>query len=110
MRLFLQAYSRPVNPHARAERIRIRDLMPHDHDLILSDDKLTQRLRLDTGFHAGILRSLLLLAAKISNAVAVFDDCLVPASRERQVDRHAGILVTEGVCGSIQTEPDTQSR
>src|SRR5699024_2788737 len=106
--LLFKAYYRSVNSHARAERIRVRDLMSHDHDLILRDNKLTQRLCLDAGFYTGILRGLLLFPAKIRDAVAVLDNRLVPSSGKRKIDRHAGILVAQGIRRGIQTEPDAQ--
>ena len=109
MRLLLQAHSSPVNPHAGAEGIRVRDLVSHDHNLILCDNELAQSLRLHAGFHAGILRILLFLPAEIGDAVAVLDDSLIPAARKRQVNGHAGILIAEGICGRVQPQSDTQS-
>ena len=110
MRLLLKADSRSVNTHARSEGIRVRELVPHHDHLILCHDKFPERLRLDTRLHAGILRGLLLLSTEISNAVAVLDDSLVAAAGEGKVDRHAGILVTERIGRSIQSEADTQRR
>ena len=104
MRFLFKTYYRTVNTHTGAERIRVRNLVSHDHNLVLGNNKLSECLRLYARFHAGILRSLLLFPAEIGNAVAVLDYCLVAAPGKSEIDCHAGILIAQRIGCRIKSE------
>ena len=95
--LLFQRRRRPVDSDGSSQRVHIRKLMAHHEDLILDRDELPQGFCLYTGFHAGILGSLLALSSIIGNALSILNDCLISASCQRQIDRHTGIVITLGI-------------
>ena len=82
--------------------------MAHHEDLILDRDELPQGFCLYTGFHAGILGSLLALSSIIGNALTILNDCLISASCQRQIDRHTGIVITLGIGVAAKAKANTQ--
>ena len=79
------------------ERVDIRVAVSHDEHLRGVAHELTQRIRHDARFDLGALFDFLGDAAEELKGIAVLDDRLVAAARQRHVQRKAGkiILVLE---------------
>ena len=108
--LLLQSRRRAVDSDGCPQRVHIRKLMAHHEYLILDRYELPQGFRLYPGLHAGILGSLLSLSSIIGNAFSILNDCLVSASCQRQIDRHAGIVITLGIGVATKAKADAKRR
>ena len=103
----IQGFGRPVNTDAGTDRIHIRDLMPHNHNLIFAHHKLSESMGFYTGFYTGTLAHLLGLPAKVGHLVTVFDHYLVAAPAKSQVNGNTGILIILGIAWGIDTDTNT---
>ena len=89
-RLFLPLAAQTHKPHGRAERVKVCHAVAHDKNLARLRNQLGQRARHHAGFYARMALGLLGAPAIEREIVAVFDDGLVAAARERHFNRQRG--------------------
>ena len=102
MRRFFDRFRASIDTDGRAERIDIRNLVPHDEDLRLAGHDFLQGMCLDTSFDARVLLHALGLPAEIAGIIAFLDHDLISAAPKGQLDRTARELrVLHQIIGSV---------
>src|SRR5699024_3469722 len=102
----IQGLSCPVNTNAGTYGIHIRDLMSHNHYLILAHHKFSEGMGFYTGLYTGALAHLLRFTTEISHLIPVLDHHLVTAAPQSQVNGNTGIFVILGVTGGVNANTD----
>ena len=106
MGFFIQRFRSPVNTDPCSDGIHIRDLVSHNHNLILAHHKFTESVGFYPGFYPGALAHLLGFAAKVCHLIPIFDHYLIASTAKSQVDGNAGILIILGIGRRINADTD----
>ena len=96
------------NSNSRTKGIDICQAVPHDNHVLTALNNFMQRMCLDPRFYTGVALHLFCLAAKICNILTIFDNDLIPASSECQINCRTCLLIVFVIRSPLDPDTDTQ--
>ena len=96
------------NSNPCTKGIDICQAVPHDNHVLTALNNFMQRMCLNPRFYTGVALHLFCLASKICNVLTIFDNDLIAAPSECQINCRTCLLIVLVIRSPLDTDTDTQ--